>query len=572
MRLIIAQYLKTLRERAEFDRLLPELLLAMGYTVLSKPQAGNRQHGVDFSAVGISPEDGVKEVLMFVIKQGDLERSNWDTREETSVRPSIQEVLDVYIPTHLATEYQELRKNIIVAITGERKQTLDLNWAQFINSHETDTIKIKLWNGFDIAALLEQYLLDEHLFDNEDRLDLRKTLALAADNDYDFSDYKRLLRRQLGLDKKGSLIGSQPPVSTKDLEKAIRRVNLASQMCVQWAQAENTKQALWISEQTLLWTWHRVWLCEKKEQKKLRPALEELFIAHDSIQRQYLAKILPHCMVKDGLAAGYSHEGGIFSLVLFEHLGYIAIAGLHYLFLPSMDEPMEGKRQQLLDLICDQLLNVINNNPASASPRLDRHIVDISLALIFLLAMGKLDETRAWLRDIAKRLDWCYTFKQYFPISTDSVDDLAELRIDKSDRFVSRMMSTSWALATIGGFCALLQMNDAYMMLAEGQRKRYAKVCAQFWFPGNDWAEKWYYHSVVRENGYTDPIGILPQSSQELLTRMEQCCSQPLLTRQCGNSILDLMACRHYQMPVPMFLWRELALTLMQSAELTNAE
>ena len=52
MRLIISQFLRTLRERDEFDRLLPDLLLAMGYVSLAKPQTGVRQYGVDLAAVG----------------------------------------------------------------------------------------------------------------------------------------------------------------------------------------------------------------------------------------------------------------------------------------------------------------------------------------------------------------------------------------------------------------------------------------------------------------------------------------------------------------------------------------
>ena len=95
MKLILAHYLRTLRERDEFDRLLPELLVEMGYVPLAKPQTGVRQYGVDFAAVGQCAEDGVKEILLFVIKQGDIGRTEWDGDPKTSVRPSLVEVLDV---------------------------------------------------------------------------------------------------------------------------------------------------------------------------------------------------------------------------------------------------------------------------------------------------------------------------------------------------------------------------------------------------------------------------------------------------------------------------------------------
>jgi hypothetical protein len=40
VRLAISHYLRTLRERDEFDRLLPELLTEMGYIPLVRPKAG----------------------------------------------------------------------------------------------------------------------------------------------------------------------------------------------------------------------------------------------------------------------------------------------------------------------------------------------------------------------------------------------------------------------------------------------------------------------------------------------------------------------------------------------------
>ena len=47
MKLIIKEYLASLKERNELDALLPTLLSQMGLTILSEPSIGNRQFGVD---------------------------------------------------------------------------------------------------------------------------------------------------------------------------------------------------------------------------------------------------------------------------------------------------------------------------------------------------------------------------------------------------------------------------------------------------------------------------------------------------------------------------------------------
>lgn len=117
MKLILAQYLSTLKERGEFDKLLPDLLIAMDYVPISKPQTGVRQYGVDLAAVGISPEDGIRELLLFVIKCGDIGRNDWDSGPQ-SVRQSLNEVFDVYLKTHVEPDHELLRKRIVLATTG----------------------------------------------------------------------------------------------------------------------------------------------------------------------------------------------------------------------------------------------------------------------------------------------------------------------------------------------------------------------------------------------------------------------------------------------------------------------
>ncbi|WP_368571242.1 hypothetical protein [Acinetobacter haemolyticus] len=52
MKLILKEYLRSLKERNELDALLPDLLTEMGMIVTSLPQRGTRQNGVDIMAVG----------------------------------------------------------------------------------------------------------------------------------------------------------------------------------------------------------------------------------------------------------------------------------------------------------------------------------------------------------------------------------------------------------------------------------------------------------------------------------------------------------------------------------------
>lgn len=52
MKLIIKEYLSSLKERDELDAVLPDLLSQLGLNVYSRPARGTRQDGVDVGAVG----------------------------------------------------------------------------------------------------------------------------------------------------------------------------------------------------------------------------------------------------------------------------------------------------------------------------------------------------------------------------------------------------------------------------------------------------------------------------------------------------------------------------------------
>lgn len=59
MKIILKEYLASLKERGELDgSVLPNLLAEIGLEVLNVPMIGTRQHGVDIAAVGkIKGED-----------------------------------------------------------------------------------------------------------------------------------------------------------------------------------------------------------------------------------------------------------------------------------------------------------------------------------------------------------------------------------------------------------------------------------------------------------------------------------------------------------------------------------
>lgn len=559
MRLILSQFLRTLRERDEFDRLLPDLLVAMGYVPRAKPQTGVRQFGVDLAAIGKSPVDGVEEMLLFVIKRGDIGRRDWDNGEPTSVRPSINEALDFYLTKLVAPEHSSLRKTLVLATTGDIKQDIDPVWTAF-KEQNAARANFDFWGADRVSDLIERHMLDEHLFAAEDRSDLRKALALAGDGDYDFRDLNRLLLRQLGLTPDGRL--STPTGDARTLRKTVRRTHLASQICVHWAQSEgDARQALWVSERALLWAWHRVQLVEVRERAQFYPDVAALWHSYTEAAARYVEVVQPNVHVRDGLA-GYSGEGAEFAIVLFEHIGLHAAIGLACRLEPPQGDAMAKVTRSNVEVIADGLCALITNNSASASPRLDRHAVDICLALLFLVNAGRLEQARAWLAEIAKRLDYCFKVGSGFPVSTDSLEDLVALEVSPGNHAKhDELMRTSWCLATVAAWCAMLGLDDHYGSLSRGAATSYAKVCAQLWHPTTGWTERWYFGGAL-DLGDAEAPYALPTNVEEMRQRITDFVKRPEYdwveaspSRTLGLFGLDFVACRHFRTPVPASAW-----------------
>jgi hypothetical protein len=564
MRLILTQYLATLRERDEFDRLLPELLQAMNYVPLAKPQTGVRQFGVDFAAVGISPDDREKEILLFVIKQGNIGRKEWSADEPADLRPTLNEVLDVFIPTHLAAEYRSLRKVIVVATTGSFKQDMQLNWAGYEERYKS-IASFQQWPGERVAGLLEEHLLNENLFADEDRSDLRKALALSGDRDYAFGDFLRLLRRQLGLQDDGSL--TDPPLANDKLLKAVRRVSLAAQICGYWAQADgDSRQAIWVMERVLLWVWHRVQLMPQSGRRPFHAAMGEMWSSYLRAGTHYLEVMKDHFSVKDGMS-GYARENAEYSLVIFEHIGLLSSIGLSQLMVTPNDEKQSETQRANAEVVAGLLVALIRNHAAAASPRLDRNVVEINLALILLALTDRTEAAKDWVKDMVIRLHFSFRQKKMFPIGSDSLDDLADIETSWEESRAEALMSTSWMLATLAAWSARQRIDDAYGLLAKGKSADYANVCAQLWHPTDDWPTAWYFSAAHHELGNTEAPFALPKDADAVRARLTAFLSEKQyaweahsLARDAGIWALDFVACRHFKMPVPASFWYQVAL------------
>lgn len=559
MKLVIAEYLRTLKERDELDRLLPDLLVEMGYVPLARPQTGNRQFGVDLAARGKGPGSGIEELLLAVVKKGDIGRTEWDGGDQ-SVRQSINEILDVYLKSHVESQDKDKSVHIVVVANGELKQVIQASWCGFVADAQSRA-RIEFWGADHLAELIEKHLLDEHVFRDGERKHLRRALALSGDCDYDRRDLHRLFLQTLGLSASGELDSS--PKTGKVLLKALRIVSLSAHAFASWALVEgDARQGLKGMERALLWVWHRIQLCDESTRKK---ATSEVFgtfwMGYLVACKNYFERLQPHCYVEDALL-GYGGDSSELSVIAFEVIGTLATIGLSPVLVASSDQAEFEERLDQARIVADALVSLIELNGICSSPCLDRHSQDISLALSLLLLSNRVDEARKWLRILVRNIDYSYKAKKYVPICTDSLDDLPEEGGWSGGETSGRLMNTSWTLAVLAGWSAILGEDDRYETLARECRESYPDVCVQLWHPDEDLYKHLYFGPAQFRCGASEaPISLPEQSTtwrdhiKTILESDQARIDQASPASQAGLPALDIIACRHFLTPIPPYYW-----------------
>ena len=186
MRLIIKDYLLQLKEKDELDFLICDLLRQKGYIIDSIPKSGNRQYGVDIKA------HNRDEVLLFVVKQGNIDRKVWDT-EQNAVRQSINEIFDTYL-INLSFSEKKKKIQIIVATNGFMDENVVINWNGYVNSqskYHEQSILINFWSIDEITKQVQEFLFNEYLLPSDVQSDLRKALYFIEERNYKPIYYER---------------------------------------------------------------------------------------------------------------------------------------------------------------------------------------------------------------------------------------------------------------------------------------------------------------------------------------------------------------------------------------------
>lgn len=555
MKLIIKEYLASLKERGELDALLPDLLLQMGLRVISKPSIGPRQYGVDIAAVG-KIDKKPETVYLFSIKQGDLNRQSWNSGSPQDMQPSLDDILTVYIPTHLPKRYRLMPIEICICIGGEIKQEIQLNVTQYKEQKDNSSITISIWDSGFLTEKIDNYLLREELLPKNYRSALRKSLALLDEPDISFKHFSHLIN---------TLVKCKTGMGKKDI-RLIRQLYISLWILFAWCrEANNLESAYLASELTLLNSWE---ICKPYFGKNIKVALDinktliSINFLYSLICNHYLEnKILPYTNRLHALSNGVKPSCKVdVNLKLFDILGRVAINGVWIYWLWQRTPKEESDLIQYYNIQIQNyslaIKQLINNNPILLSPYKDEQIIDITIAVWFLALNPQNDKyISSWLSELTARIENSFYFNSKYPCILKHYYELIENPTENTEAYREEITAGSVLYPTISALSSILKLDDVYTKI-QILKKEFIKHCNfQLWYP-DETTETHFYINDSNHGAVLSHVCI-EKSQKELLDQIfKECKEAPhfdnLSAIKYGEWPLIFVACRHYRLPLPV--------------------
>lgn len=561
MKLILKEYLASLKERGDLDKaVLPNLLSELGLTVLNTPMIGTRQNGVDIAAVGkIKGHDNQKYLYLFCIKAGNVSRNDWDGNPQ-AVRSELNEIKDVYRRSNIAEEHKALPIKICLCCGGELDETVLTNWAGYTAEHSDDNISYEEWNGDRLADHMMKVLLARELLDDDVRRNFQKAVAMVNEPDacygYSFHCLKALLSG--GFDNK------------KQQLLKLRQAYICVHTIASWAiEADNYESIYTISELGLLLCWDAI--KQDKPSKKptkhfvaLTGVLDQFLQLYIRLSELYFSKTTyPYADKLHALSVAVrSREPVDVNLAMFSLIGRLAIRGIWTRLLSDFAKDTNPELSKGLMEISHRsvstIIKLINNNPILSSPLKDDQMIEIALVMLLAQETNTVEKFFGWLRSIGIRTSTALLTNGPYPTCMQDYADLLSHPVDSSQVYRKEACAGSilypFLFLWLNHVDGEEDLNEFVSRLSD----RIPHCSHQAWLPDELTDEQIWsggiYHGVCIS-------GLNPKLGQEKIIKMlnnamKECTGindMQVINRNLYPLLLT--ACRHYRLPIPPNFW-----------------
>jgi len=560
MRLMIREYLASLRERGELDAILPDLLTEMGYTVFSRPSVGTRQHGVDIGAVGWD-SDGLKKVFLFSVKAGNLTRQDWNIGQQ-ALKPSLDEILHVYLRARMPVEHAQLPVVICLTFGGGIDESIRSDVEGYIGINTTDRVSFKQWDGDHLAAVIDDGPLREGLMSGDLRGHLRKAVAMVEEPEVAMSHFGQLVR----------VLSDEATPKSADRLRRVRQMTLSLWIMFGWArEAENVEAPYRASEMVLLHAWHLL----KGDLGKATQAgvaaglaFNALVELHHAIWDELYAKaILPHVDTQHGISSAIRSMSAVdVNLKLFDMVGRIALRGLWLVWLANdfakAPQLVADEQAEAIDQLALQLIALIRNNPALLTPIADWQAIDIGLAMTFFAVRKPFhDAIGQWADSLSDKAWFAYRTHGAYPTRHANYWYLVSHPTSSSDEYRQEATEGSVLYPMLAFWAEALKRDDVLDRLVDFKAEDLPHCNFQMFFLDQD-SEAQLYVGDDRHGSALCDVTARKGEARTIFMARRECETitdyNRLSAVALGHWPIVLTACRVHRLPVPPQIWLDI--------------
>ena len=561
MKLIIKEYLSSLKERDELDAILPGLLSQMGLNVFISPSRGTKEYGVDIAAVGSIDEEEEK-VYLFSVKAGNLTRSTWNGSSDQALRPSIDEIIDAFIPSRIPPEHSSKPIVICLCFGGDIESKIRQEVSGYTTKNQTEILSFSEWNGDKLAEYIGQYFLREELFPDDLRSQLRKTLSMIDEPEVSFKHFSYLI-----------YLLSKENQDQKSVLTSIRQIYLSLWVIYTWCREENNLESAYLaSEISLLHAWDMskefFENTNNKTPRLIVEALEVILKLHIDISNHYLEVVaFPHAKNLYALSSAVHPSCPVdVNLKLFDIVGRLSLAGIWNQWFLSRANPENTELVEQLELIVshyqETLKQLITNNPILFSPYKDEQAIDVVLAVWFLGINGNhWPDIERWLYLMTDYIYFLFRSNGTYPSNINGYAELIEHPSDRSDEYRESNTKGSVLYPYISVLSGIMNFERPYHLIQQLKTDFLQHCNFQVWYPGK--TSETHFYKYDENHGSTLSDVSIDKSHAELLAEVFQECEtsnqfRELSAIKYGFWPIILLACRHHRQPVPMHFLKDM--------------
>lgn len=453
--IIVKEYLESLTEKDELNRIFPLLLEARNFQILTKPTEyiGIQEYGKDIVAVGVD-EDGIKKRFYFELKGGkdrDITEDNYygkDGIQDSITQASYNKFVSAY------PRFEHLPLKIVIVhngiIKGTVQATLESAFVQY--SKTLENTGFDRWDISKLTLLFSEYLFSPYLLVNKENTRLFNRVLINLDSYEGVSpDFIELV--QSVLDKRPWKTGKKTlPRSWKLTFETIKL--LAFVIYTESKEYNNLDIAKRYLSQLILMFWHWILVNKAESDKNVKLYFDKALAFYYSVLVEYFKRILPIAFLKDGL---FSEEVGRYEQVGYTMRTFEVVN--YFLFFLKMDQHFKTDTK-IVD-VRQMIIKLVNSNNVSSRPLLDIHSLCIVELLLYFIDQNDQKSSQVYVNNILNNLRWGKDSYDRMPDANNNIENVIRL-IVTGEKSVYYSDSTSPLLAVLFEFIAILNLEQEY--------------------------------------------------------------------------------------------------------------